>query len=209
MVKVKICGIRDADMASFTLREGADWIGINFIPASPRFVPPGIAGAILAAADPACAVALLADPQDAAVMEVTSLGFAVIQLHGQETPERVREIRQMAGIEIWKAVGVQTSAHLAAAGAFKAADCLLIDARAPEGSGQTGGHGQSFDWAILESWTAPKPWLLAGGLSPENVARAIRDTGATAVDVSSGVEYERGVKDKQRVRAFLRAAKGL
>ncbi|HRK69929.1 MAG TPA: N-(5'-phosphoribosyl)anthranilate isomerase, partial [Hyphomonas sp.] len=85
---------------------------------------------------------------------------------------------------------------------------LLLDAKAPEGSGQGGGHGAVFDWALLKGWTAPKPWLLAGGLTPVNVAEAIRATGAAAVDVSSGVERERGVKDRELVRAFLRAAKG-
>ncbi|MFN7055681.1 phosphoribosylanthranilate isomerase [Hyphomonas sp.] len=209
MAEVKICGIRDADMVSFAAREGAGWIGINFIEISPRFVPFEAAGELIAAMGPAQAVALLADPADEAVRAAAALGFPVIQLHGQETPERVSAIREMSGLEVWKAVGVRTRAHLAGAEAFKAADRLLIDARAPEGSAQAGGHGNAFDWAILEGWTAPKPWLLAGGLTPENVARAILDTGAAAVDVSSGVERERGVKDKERVRAFIRAAKGL
>ncbi len=209
MTKVKICGLKDADMVAFAAGEGADWIGLNFIPLSPRYVALDMAGSLLAAAGAARPVALLADPADDVAGAVAALGFPVIQLHGQETPERVAQLRSMTGLEVWKALGVRTAADLSGAGAFTAADCLLIDAKAPEESGQTGGHGQPFDWAILEGWTPPTPWLLAGGLTPENVARAIGDTGATAVDVSSGVEIRRGIKDKDRIRAFIRAAKGL
>ena len=95
------------------------------------------------------------------------------------------------------------------AAAYTEADRLLVDARPPDGAGEAGGHGRAFDWSILKGWRAPKPWLLAGGLTPDNVAEAIRETGAPAVDVSSGVERGRGVKDRELVRAFIRAAKGL
>ncbi|MFN7180980.1 phosphoribosylanthranilate isomerase [Hyphomonas sp.] len=209
MTLAKICGLTDPDMVSFAAAEGADWIGLNFIPASPRFVSREAAGELLRAMGAARAVALLADPTVAEVMDTAALGFPVLQLHGSETPERVAEIRAMTGLEIWKAAGIRNADDLARAAAFEAADRLLLDAKAPEGSGQGGGHGAVFDWALLKGWTAPKPWLLAGGLTPANVAEAIRATGAAAVDVSSGVERERGVKDRELVRAFLRAAKGL
>ena len=138
---------------------------------------------------------------------VTATGIRVLQLHGRETPERVAEIRTRTGCEVWKAFGVETAGDLTGAGAFSAADRLLIDAKPPKDADRTGGHGQAFDWSILKDWTAPKPWILAGGLTPENVAGAIAATGAPAVDVSSGVERLRGLKDKELVRAFLRAAK--
>ena len=208
MTLTKICGLTDPDMVSFAAGEGADWIGINFIPASPRYVRREAAAALLGAMGAARAVALLADPSVEDVMETAALGFPVLQLHGGETPARVAEIRAMTGLEIWKAAGIRGADDLAQAASFEAADRLLLDAKAPEGSGQGGGHGAVFDWALLKGWTAPKPWLLAGGLTPLNVAEAIRATGAAAVDVSSGVERERGVKDKELVRAFLRAAKG-
>lgn len=208
MTLAKICGLTDPDMVSFAAAGGADWIGINFIPASPRFVRRDAADDLLRAMGAARAVALLADPSVEDVMETAALGFPVLQLHGLETPARVAEIRAMTGLEVWKAAGIRSADDLAHAASFEAADRLLLDAKAPEGSGQGGGHGAVFDWALLKGWTAPKPWLLAGGLTPANVAEAIRATGAAAVDVSSGVERERGVKDRELIRAFLRAAKG-
>jgi phosphoribosylanthranilate isomerase len=132
----------------------------------------------------------------------------VLQLHGTETPGRVAELKALTGAEVWKALGVREAADLAHAARFTAADRLLIDAKPPEGTAIAGGHGAAFDWTLLKGWTPPRPWLLAGGLTPENVAAAILETGAGAVDVSSGVERSRGLKDKDLVRAFLRAAKG-
>lgn len=208
MTLTKICGLTDPDLVAFAAREGADWIGLNFIAQSPRYVTPEAAETLLLSVGRAIPVALLADPDDAAVTRIAALGFPVIQLHGQETPERLDRVRAMTGREVWKAIGVRTHADLEAAAAFTSAGRLLIDAKAPEGSGQGGGHGATFDWTILDGWAAPKPWLLAGGLTPENVAEAIRGTGAPAVDVSSGVERVRGLKDRELVRAFLRAAKG-
>lgn len=208
MTLAKICGLTDPDLVAFAAREGADWIGLNFIAQSPRYVTPEAAETLLLSVGRAIPVALLADPDDAAVTRIAALGFPVIQLHGQETPERLARIKAMTGREVWKAVGVRTRADLEDAAAYTSAGRLLIDAKAPEGSGQGGGHGATFDWTILEGWAAPKPWLLAGGLTPENVAEAIRATGAPAVDVSSGVERVRGLKDRELVRAFLRVAKG-
>lgn len=208
MAKVKICGLRDPDMVAFVAREGADWIGLNFVPQSPRFAPPAEAPHLLAQMGEAVPVALMADADDALVMHIAALGFPVLQLHGQETPARAAEIRAMTGRAVWKAIGVRSRDDLARAGTYDAADALLMDAKAPEGARMGGGHGEVFDWAVLEGWQAPKPWLLAGGLTPENVAGAITATGATAVDVSSGVERARGLKDRELVRAFIRAAKG-
>jgi phosphoribosylanthranilate isomerase len=207
MVMVKICGLKDPDLVAFAAREGADWIGFMF-PVSPRQVTLAAAETLLLSVGKAVPVAVLLDPPDDEVRTVMALGFPVLQLHGAETPERVAEIKAITGVEVWKVLGVRDSRDLERSEAYSAADRLLLDARPPEGDAQKGGHGAAFDWGLLKGWTAPKPWILAGGLTPENVAGAIRQTAAPAVDVSSGVERIRGLKDRERVRAFIRAAKG-
>jgi phosphoribosylanthranilate isomerase len=207
MTRVKICGLSDPDLVRFCAAEGADWIGFVFFEASPRYVTPEAAETLLLGVGRAVPVALLVDPDDQLIDRVTRTGIRVLQLHGSETPERVADIKERTGCEVWKALGVATAEDLAGAGAFDIADRLLIDAKPPAGADRTGGHGAAFDWTILEGWDAPRPWILAGGLTPENVAAAIAATGAPAVDVSSGVEKLRGLKDRERVRAFLRAAK--
>ena len=207
MTLVKICGLKDPDLVRLCAAEGADWIGFTFVEASPRYVTPEAAGTLLLGAGRAKPVALLADADDALIARVTGLGIRILQLHGAETPERVADVKDRTGCEVWKAVGVAAAEDLAGAGAYAAADRLLIDAKPPKGADRTGGHGAAFDWDILKGWQPPKPWILAGGLNPENVAGAIAATGAPAVDVSSGVERVRGLKDRELVRAFLRAAK--
>ncbi len=207
MTQVKICGLKDPDLVAFAAREGADWIGFMF-PASPRQVTLAAAETLLLSVGKAVPVAVLLDPPDAAVVAVAALGFPVIQLHGAETPARVAEIKAMTGAEVWKVLGVRAAGDLDRAPDYGAADRLLLDARPPEGADRAGGHGTAFDWGLLKGWTPPRPWILAGGLTPENVAAAILETGAGAVDVSSGVERIRGLKDRELVRAFVRAAKG-
>ncbi len=208
MTQVKICGLTDPDLVAFAAREGADWIGFMFVAGSPRQVTFAAAQTLLLYVGKAVPVAVFVDPSDEDVRAAAALGFPVLQLHGTETPERVAEIKALTGLEIWKVLSVRDAADLAGAGAYASADRLLIDAKPPEGEAIAGGHGAAFDWAILKGWTPPKPWLLAGGLTPENVAAAMRQTGAAAVDVSSGVERRRGLKDRELVRAFLQAAKG-
>lgn len=207
MTQVKICGLKDPDLVAFAAREGADWIGFMF-PVSPRQVTLAAAETLLMSVGKAVPVAVLLDPPDAEVRAVAALGFPVLQLHGAETPKRVAEIKAMTAAEVWKVLGVQGAGDLARAAEFAAADRLLLDAKPPEWDAQKGGHGAAFDWNLLKGWAAPKPWILAGGLTPENVADAIRQTAAPAVDVSSGVERVRGLKDRELVRAFIRAAKG-
>ena len=207
MTLVKICGLKDPDLVAFAAREGADWIGFMF-PASPRQVTLAAAETLLLSVGKAVPVAVLLDPPDTEVWAVAALGFPVIQLHGHETPERVAEIKAMTGAEIWKVLGVREAGDLERAGDYVAADRLLLDAKPPDGADRAGGHGTTFDWSLLRGWAAPKPWILAGGLTPENVAAAIGQTAAPAVDVSSGVERIRGLKDRELVRAFIRAAKG-
>lgn len=207
MTLVKICGLKDPDLVAFAAREGADWIGFMF-PASPRQVTVAAAETLLLSVGKAVPVAVLLDAPDAEVRAVAALGFPVLQLHGSETPERVAEIKAMTGAEVWKVLGVRAAGDLDRAADYAAADRLLLDAKPPEGADRAGGHGTVFDWSLLKGWAAPRPWILAGGLTPENVAAAIGQTAAPAVDVSSGVERIRGLKDRELVRAFLRAAKG-
>lgn len=209
MTDVKICGIRTHEMLRVAAQAGADWVGFVFVPASPRVVTIGQADLLLAECGLAQGVALVADADDALIDAIRFTGFPVIQLHGAETPDRVSEIKQRTGCEVWKAIGISTPDDLVMAGTYKAADRLLIDARPPKDADRTGGHGQSFDWSVLETWTAPKPWMLAGGLAPDNVVEAIRVTGAKAVDVSSGVETSPGVKDTHLIEDFIRNAKEL
>ncbi len=207
MTGVKICGLRDPDLVRFCAKEGADWIGFVFVEASPRHVTPEAAETLLLGVGRSVPVALLVDADNALIDRVVATGIRVLQLHGRETPQRVADISARTGCEVWKAFGVEAAADLAGAEAYEAADRLLIDAKPPKGADRTGGHGLAFDWSILKGWEAPKPWILAGGLTPENVKDAVAATGAPAVDVSSGVERLRGLKDRELVRAFLRAAK--
>jgi phosphoribosylanthranilate isomerase len=208
MSLVKICGLTDPGMVAFAAGEGADWIGLMFAP-SPRRVTLAAAEKLLMSMGGAEAVAVLLDASDDDVCAVAALGFPILQLHGAETPERVASIKALTGCEVWKALGVRGAGDLARAADYVAADRLLLDAKPPEGAVQAGGNGAVFDWTLLAGWDAPKPWLLSGGLTPDTVAGAVRQTGAAAVDVSSGVERVRGLKDRELVRAFLRAAKGL
>ena len=139
---------------------------------------------------------------------IEELAPDVLQLHGNETPEEVRRLRGAVkqDVEIWKAMAVTSADDLSRAAEYEAADRILLDAKPPKGATRTGGFGAPFDWSILESWRAPKPWILSGGLTPDTVAKAIAQTGAAAVDVSSGVESAPGVKDPARIRAFIEAA---
>lgn len=207
MAKVKICGLTEPDTLRVAVREGADWVGFVLVPQSPRYVTPEDAAALVALAGPAIPVALLVNPDDAAIDAACETGVAVLQLHGAESPERVADIRARSGLQVWKALGIGGPEDLARAAGYSAADALLLDALPPHNATRTGGHGQSFDWSLLARWEAPGDWLLAGGLTPDNVAAAIAATGATAVDVSSGVEHVRGVKNAALVRDFIRAAR--
>lgn len=206
MVKVKICGLRDPETVAFAVAEGADWIGLVFAP-SPRQVTPDMAGPLLTAAAGSLRVALLSDPCDRQVMEIAGLGFEILQLHGQESPGRAAAIRRMSGCQVWKAAGIRSRADLDRLATYPEVDGFVLDAPPPAGSPIAGGHGQVFDWSLLQDNAPERPWLLAGGLTPANVGDAIEAAGAAAVDVSSGVERIRGLKDRELVRDFIRAAK--
>jgi phosphoribosylanthranilate isomerase len=211
--EAKICGIRSEAALDAALEGGARYIGLVIFPTSPRNVDLATATRLAdRARGKAKVVALLVDPDDALVQRVAEdVQPDFLQLHGAESPLRVKDIRRLSGIPIIKAVGVSGIADVTAAIAYfepgHAADIVLFDAKPPKDATRTGGHGKAFDWSVLQDLPQGLSWMLSGGLTPDNVAEAIRVTGATQVDVSSGVESAPGVKDPEMIRRFLRAVK--
>ena len=207
-VKVKICGVRTPAIVNAAAEEGADYVGLIFFANSPRNLSFDQARDLaLAARGKVGTVAVLLDPDDTLVECVAETVLPdLIQLHGIETPERVAAIKAKTGRPVMKAVGIGDVSDVANAGPFAgSADYVLFDAKADPGAVLPGGNGVAFDWRALRSYTAP--FALSGGLTPDNVAEAIRLTGAVLVDVSSGVERAPGEKDIELVRSFIRAAK--
>jgi phosphoribosylanthranilate isomerase len=209
-VQIKICGFKEPDSLRAAAAIGVDWAGFNFFPKSPRYVTPEVAQNLLLHVGDTVPVALLVDPADTEIDTICALGFPVLQLHGQESPSRIAQIKARTGLEIWKAVGIASAEDLETARYYTAADRLLLDAKAPRSALNSGGHGVTFDWSLLAAFTADKrgtpDWILAGGLTPGNVAEAISRTGAPAVDVSSGVERVRGLKNADLIKQFVGAA---
>lgn len=210
--RVKICGLCKPEDVTAAATAGAVYGGFVFFPKSPRYVSVDVARSLAIEAPVGLAkVALVVDADDALIDAITgAVPLDMLQLHGQETPDRVAALRVRTGLPVMKAIGVADAADLAAIDVYaEVADQLLIDAKPPKASPLPGGNGLSFDWRLLQGrkyWT--KPWMLAGGLTPENVAEAIRLTGARQVDVSSGVEASPGVKDAARIADFVAAATG-
>lgn len=207
---IKICGIKTPDALDAALAARADFIGLVFFGKSPRHVDAPLAASLAArAAGRVDVVGLFVDPEPdflASVMATVRLDH--IQLHGRETPARTAAIAARFGVPVWKALGVNQRADVAAADAFAgAAARVLFDAKPPEGADLPGGNGLRIDWTILKGVRPALPWMLAGGLDPDNVAEAVAITVAPAVDVSSGVESAPGVKDAGRIRAFCEAAR--
>jgi phosphoribosylanthranilate isomerase len=210
-IEVKICGVNSAEALGWAASAGADFVGFVFFPPSPRAVTPAQAGAISASlAGGPQRVGLFVDPDDATLAAtLAEAPLDIIQLHGDETPERVAAVRARFGLPVMKALGIATEADLAAiAGHARVADRLLLDAKPPPGAALPGGNAAPFEWRLARLAPIPVPWLLAGGLTPGNLAEAIAASGAPGVDVSSGVERARGVKDEGLIRAFVRAARG-
>ena len=210
MTRVKICGVNDALAFDAAIAAGADMLGFVFYPPSPRAVTPAAAAA-LSDRHPGgpLRVGLFVDPGDAEIEAVlAAMPLGMIQLHGAEDPARCAAIRARFGLPVMKAIGIAEPGDLEALSAFApAVDSFLLDAKPPPGAATPGGNAAAFDWSLTAGRAIPRPWLLAGGLTPETVARAIRQSGAPAVDVSSGVERARGVKDPARIAAFIAAAR--
>ena len=206
--RVKICGLtRPSDMDAVAA-SGAAYAGLVFFARSPRCVTPEQARAIALAAPPGLArVGLFVDAGDAffdAVLAVTPLDF--LQLHGSESPERMAELRARYGLPLIKAVGVADADDLPRLTDYgRHADMLLVDAKPPRDAALPGGNGLAFDWRLIAGRRWPVPWMLAGGLTPDTVADAVALTGATQVDVSSGVERAPGDKDPDLIRRFCAA----
>ena len=207
-VRVKICGLTRPEHVRAAAEAGAAYLGFVFFPKSPRNVSIAQARDLALEAPMGVAkVALLVDATDAEIDAILAdVPLDMLQLHGKESPARVAEIRARAGLPVMKAVGVAEAADLAAIPAYEAvADQILVDAKAPKDAALPGGNGLSFDWRLIAGREWAKPWMLAGGLTPDNVAEAIRLTGAKQVDVSSGVESAPGEKDEALIRAFIAA----
>jgi phosphoribosylanthranilate isomerase len=210
-VEVKICGLSTPETVDAAIEAGADLIGLVFFPKSPRNVTLEQAASLASRArGKAKIVTLVVDADDAQLEDIVArVGPDLIQAHGSESPERIAGIAQLTGKPVIKAIRVKDAGDIAAAAQFsEAASLILYDAKAPEtlGNALPGGNGHAFDWGLLEGSRRPA-FVLAGGLTPENVAEAIRVTGAPIVDVSSGVESAPGVKDIGLIRKFIEAAK--
>ena len=206
---VKICGINAADSADAAVRAGADFGGLVFHPKSPRNLTLEAAQSLAERMRGRLRlVALVADADDeqiAAVLKAARPDY--LQLHGTETPARAAAVRARFGVPLIKAVAIAEAADLSSVPCFQqSCDMFLFDAKAPEGA-RRGGHGSPFDWQLLRGRSFSRPWLLAGGLTPENVARAVATSGAPGVDVSSGVETAPGIKSPERIAAFVSAAR--
>jgi phosphoribosylanthranilate isomerase len=209
-VLVKICGLKTPEALDVALEAGADMVGFVFFPPSPRHV--GLAAAAelgRRVGDRARKVALIVDADDVLLKSITdALRPDLLQLHGAETPARVQAIKARFGLPVMKAIAVEARADLAAVKRYNTvADRLLFDARAPREATRPGGLGKPFDWHLLEQLDLAVPYMLSGGLDPDNVAAALRITSAPGVDVSSGVERAPGEKDHDKIRAFIRAAR--
>lgn len=210
-VTAKICGLSTPQTVGAAVLGGASHVGFVFFPPSPRNVDFGQAQA-LAAAVPAQVrkAGIFVDPDDLLLdTAIAAAGLDVLQLH-KTSPERTAAIRNRTRREVWSAVAVKTRADLGAATGFHgAADRILYDARTPDSAALPGGMGLRFDWTLLQGFAHPLPWALSGGLDPANVAEAAAITGATLVDVSSGVESAPGVKAVDKIAAFLKAVASL
>jgi phosphoribosylanthranilate isomerase len=212
-VQVKICGITTPEALTAAVEGGARQIGLVFFPRSPRYMAPPMA-AELARAVPTGVrvVGLFVDPDEEELEHVIgTVPLDILQLHGKETPERVAGIRQTWRMPVMKAIPVAEPEDLAPAELYaEVADILLFDAKPPRNvAALPGGNGIAFDWRLLQGRSWKKPWMLSGGLNAGNLAEAVRLTGASAVDVSSGVEDRPGHKDPVLVRDFLKVAAGL
>jgi phosphoribosylanthranilate isomerase len=207
---VKICGLSTAATLDAALEAGADMVGFVFFPKSPRHIDWATARALGRRVEGRAKVAALSVDADDETLEriADALSPDLMQLHGGETPARVKRIGELCARPTMKAIGVATGADLAAAEAYEGvADTLLIDAKPPKDAALPGGNGRPFDWSLTRGFHFPGPWLLSGGLDPETVAAAITLSGARGVDVSSGVERAPGVKDPAKIRAFVAAAR--
>jgi phosphoribosylanthranilate isomerase len=211
----KICGISTLDAARVAAGNGAAFLGFIHFAKSPRHLDIDAMAALMQAVrDDRIRLPLVSvtvNPDDGLLFALRdTVRPDIVQVHGHETPERVAEVRTLTGLPVIKAISVSTADDLNAAKAYEyVADYLLFDAKAPKDAVLPGGLGLSFDWTLLAGRTWRKPWFLAGGLDPDNVAEAVKISGARYLDVSSGVESAPGVKSPELISRFLRTSKAL
>ena len=214
MIAAKICGLKTAETVDAAVAHGADLIGFNFFKKSPRYVEPEVA-AVLGRAMPShiLKTGLFVDDDDTRIAAILAAApLDLLQLHGSETPERVAAIKAKFGLPVMKVIKVRAAADIARAADFETvADRLLFDAMPPADmkNALPGGNAVSFDWTLLQGFRSALPWMLSGGLTPGNLAEAVRQTGAPAVDVSSGVEDRPGEKNPNKIKDFLEVAQAL
>lgn len=207
-VSAKICGLSTLDSVAAAVSGGAGFIGFVFFPPSPRYVAPGEAAVLSRAVPPTVTtVGLFVDASDDVIAEtLRTVSLDMLQLHGNESPDRVRGLGDRFGLETMKAIKVESAADVEAASGYdESADWLLFDAKAPrdmEGA-LPGGNAVTFDWRLLRGWSRERPWMLSGGLDANNVSEAASISGAVVVDVSSGVEDRPGNKNPRLIERFL------
>lgn len=209
-IRVKICGLKTLADVEAAAASGAAYAGFNFFPKSPRSVTIEQARELTLAAPIGLAkVALVVDADDALLDAIVdAMPLDMLQLHGHESPDRVAEVKARYGLPVMKAVGVADEGDLAAVFDYSlVADQILIDAKPPKNAVLPGGNGLTFDWRLVAQRRWLRPWMLAGGLTAQNVAEAVRLTNARQVDVASGVESAPGVKDPARMTEFVKAAR--
>ncbi|HEY0854853.1 MAG TPA: phosphoribosylanthranilate isomerase [Devosia sp.] len=206
---IKICGVRTPEILEAAIEAGADMVGFMHFARSPRHVDIETLQELISEARgrvETCVV--LVNPDNSCVMEVAALSPTWIQLHGPETPHRVEAIRDEAGIAVMKAISIGTAEDVATVASFaEVADRIMLDAKAPKNAERPGGHGTTFDWTLLKALDPELQFILAGGLTPDTVADAIRAVRPMGVDVSSGVETAPGIKDAKLIRAFVQNAR--
>lgn len=206
-MRVKICGVTRSQDVADASRAGAAYLGFNFFPPSPRSLTPEAGRSLMLTVPGGVAkVALLVDPDDALVDEISALPVDILQLHGHESPDRVTAIKARTGLPVIKAIGIRDADDLEQIDRYSpVADLLLIDAKPPKGASRPGGNAVAFDWTLIAGRRWALPWLLAGGLTPANATEAMRVTGATQLDLSSAVESTPGIKDAAKIQAFMDA----
>ena len=205
---IKFCGLTQAADIDAAVAAGARYVGFVFFPKSPRNITREVARDLALLVPPGVMKVALTVNADDALLDaiVAEVPLDMLQLHGTESPERVAEVRARHGLPVMKAVGVATADDLPALDTYgRVANQLLVDAKPAPGADLPGGNGLAFDWRLIAGRRWPVPWMLAGGLTPDNVAQAVAMTGARQVDVSSGVENAPGVKDAQRMADFAAA----
>jgi phosphoribosylanthranilate isomerase len=209
-IDVKICGLTTAEAIEAAAEAGAAYAGFVFFEASPRNVIPREAPALVKHVPKGMKrVGVFVEPSDSLLERAIVAGrLDIIQLHGDERPERLKSLKARHKVEIWKAIPVSTASDLERAKRYRDdANLILFDARTPKASRLPGGMGIAFDWKLLNKFNHKAPWGLSGGLNADNVAEALAITGTTMLDVSSGVESEPGIKDPAKISAFMEAVK--